>query len=385
MMYLSLSAFTIYFSSINPVFFFFFFFSSRRRHTRFSRDWSSDVCSSDLVVDRIHDDLHERAHDLSSARRAAHEERAVVAEDDRRRAGPEHALTGGDRIWPTRTRIEPVHPVGHHDPGALRHDRGAEAAAELGCERNEHTVLVDGVHVRRVWQVGHRAEPLLEGLAQSDGDAVKALGASLRVRAEVLAVEGLQRVRYGRAAGEARQRQDTVLAIAERLRGPLGRLVGREVLAGQDAAQGANVLDDRRAKLTLVERARSVASQRLERAREIGLLQTLRRLEAGRRPIGWAAGPVVHTLRLGIAVQPCRVRAEDERPVPIHHEAVVRETDGGIEQPRPGELSVPAVRELVRGDGSWDAEREGPFDVRVTFHRRPAVHPGACVATRELE
>src|SRR5690606_40083051 len=24
-------------------------FSSRRRHTRFSRDWSSDVCSSDLV------------------------------------------------------------------------------------------------------------------------------------------------------------------------------------------------------------------------------------------------------------------------------------------------------------------------------------------------
>src|SRR2546422_1524831 len=28
----------------------FFFFSSRRRHTRCSRDWSSDVCSSDLDV-----------------------------------------------------------------------------------------------------------------------------------------------------------------------------------------------------------------------------------------------------------------------------------------------------------------------------------------------
>src|SRR5207302_8300597 len=27
-----------------------FFFSSRRRHTRFSRDWSSDVCSSDLKI-----------------------------------------------------------------------------------------------------------------------------------------------------------------------------------------------------------------------------------------------------------------------------------------------------------------------------------------------
>src|SRR2546430_5537744 len=28
---------------------FFFFFSSRRRHTRFDCDWSSDVCSSDLI------------------------------------------------------------------------------------------------------------------------------------------------------------------------------------------------------------------------------------------------------------------------------------------------------------------------------------------------
>src|SRR5690625_5867958 len=28
--------------------FFLFFFSSRRRHTRWPRDWSSDVCSSDL-------------------------------------------------------------------------------------------------------------------------------------------------------------------------------------------------------------------------------------------------------------------------------------------------------------------------------------------------
>src|SRR5690606_39513141 len=34
------------------------FLSSRRRHTRFSRDWSSDVCSSDLggVVHRTVDD-----------------------------------------------------------------------------------------------------------------------------------------------------------------------------------------------------------------------------------------------------------------------------------------------------------------------------------------
>src|SRR6266702_5097715 len=32
---------------------FLFFFSSRRRHTRWPRDWSSDVCSSDLEVGRL--------------------------------------------------------------------------------------------------------------------------------------------------------------------------------------------------------------------------------------------------------------------------------------------------------------------------------------------
>src|SRR5690348_11146769 len=31
--------------------YFFFFFSSRRRHTRWTGDWSSDVCSSDLLGD----------------------------------------------------------------------------------------------------------------------------------------------------------------------------------------------------------------------------------------------------------------------------------------------------------------------------------------------
>src|SRR5699024_11762964 len=37
-----------------------FFFSSRRRHTRSKRDWSSDVCSSDLTVHRGHDERLDR-------------------------------------------------------------------------------------------------------------------------------------------------------------------------------------------------------------------------------------------------------------------------------------------------------------------------------------
>src|SRR5437870_8183400 len=43
-------------------FLYFFFFSSRRRHTRWPRDWSSDVCSSDLL----------KASDIDSKRMVIH-------------------------------------------------------------------------------------------------------------------------------------------------------------------------------------------------------------------------------------------------------------------------------------------------------------------------
>src|SRR5687768_17910497 len=50
-------------------YFFFFFFSSRRRHTRCSRDWSSDVCSSDLPFMRRRDGssatMSTRVHSIS--------------------------------------------------------------------------------------------------------------------------------------------------------------------------------------------------------------------------------------------------------------------------------------------------------------------------------
>src|SRR5690606_39704843 len=55
-----------------------FYFASGRRHTRFSRDWSSDVCSSDLGnLLRRHDahdvylDAAARIADLEGVRRAA--------------------------------------------------------------------------------------------------------------------------------------------------------------------------------------------------------------------------------------------------------------------------------------------------------------------------
>src|SRR5690625_5848625 len=42
-----------------------FFFSSRRRHTRWPRDWSSDVCSSDLGDTTINLDARE-ANEISA-------------------------------------------------------------------------------------------------------------------------------------------------------------------------------------------------------------------------------------------------------------------------------------------------------------------------------
>src|SRR5206468_10100400 len=42
--------FDVFFYGITHVSIFFFFFSSRRRHTISDRDWSSDVCSSDLSL-----------------------------------------------------------------------------------------------------------------------------------------------------------------------------------------------------------------------------------------------------------------------------------------------------------------------------------------------
>src|SRR5437762_7942343 len=40
-----------------------FFFSSRRRHTRYIGDWSSDVCSSDLIkAEPLFDSRHDSTH-----------------------------------------------------------------------------------------------------------------------------------------------------------------------------------------------------------------------------------------------------------------------------------------------------------------------------------
>src|SRR5690348_18403771 len=72
-----------------------FFFSSRRRHTRWTGDWSSDVCSSDLthryaaVIDRKLLTRRTLWHWRGIARFVRSEERRV-GEECRARRGPVH-------------------------------------------------------------------------------------------------------------------------------------------------------------------------------------------------------------------------------------------------------------------------------------------------------
>src|SRR2546422_8562840 len=88
-----------------------FFFSSRRRHTRCSRDWSSDVCSSDL-------------HPESRGPAVAVE--LAVAEG----AGPVHQPPVASRT-PQVLRLAACNGLGVETIRAQRRDRSEEHTSEL--------------------------------------------------------------------------------------------------------------------------------------------------------------------------------------------------------------------------------------------------------------
>src|SRR5579863_1669230 len=91
--------------------FVFFFFSSRRRHTRWTGDWSSDVCSSDLADGAAQLDAH-CATFATSAEVRAHCEATTFDPmwDAARRA----ALDNAARHWPSLSRRP-----GHRRTGAV--------------------------------------------------------------------------------------------------------------------------------------------------------------------------------------------------------------------------------------------------------------------------
>src|SRR5215813_12638306 len=121
-----------------------FFFSSRRRHTRCGRDWSSDVCSSDLIevgADLVLADLDEPEAQRLPARRG----QAVLRADAEREAGRKPvARERADELrppWPVGVvgrdadlarlagahAVEPLLERGEELPGAA-HDRDGPAA-----------------------------------------------------------------------------------------------------------------------------------------------------------------------------------------------------------------------------------------------------------------
>src|SRR5690606_9590022 len=90
------------------------FFSSRRRHTSFSRDWSSDVCSSDLCVDG------------DTARPILERDGAVAAHMPR----PLHGVAVGERD----RRREPVAFEGAAAGRCLLSCLGGERCGQCECE-----------------------------------------------------------------------------------------------------------------------------------------------------------------------------------------------------------------------------------------------------------
>src|SRR6266487_5426765 len=104
--------------------FFFFFFSSRRRHTRWTGDWSSDVCSSDLPT---------------GAAQAQREHTLLAGPESQRERVP-----AGDELEPSRDLDQQL------EPGSS--DLGLERDLERDLVVLEHALAVElepGAHVRR--------------------------------------------------------------------------------------------------------------------------------------------------------------------------------------------------------------------------------------------
>src|SRR3989449_7498146 len=104
----------------------FFFFSSRRRHTRCSRDWSSDVCSSDLDGRPVLERLKAMARG-SLARATASDHLWLVLADGVARAGTREALLATvDSVGVSARRLDLTAAV-----GAATRLRSEEHTSEL--------------------------------------------------------------------------------------------------------------------------------------------------------------------------------------------------------------------------------------------------------------
>src|SRR5690606_26760422 len=158
---------------------YYFFFSSRRRHTRFSRDWSSDVCSSDLdehvLVGGVSDDRARIRCDVDDARPGTQQ---VGAGEDGKQFHGRGQLSFDDVERPSLpVPVVGVYARSHHQLALVRlgdvhvygvgHDDGrVHRLQQFGDQRLERMGLQRGAHAQLVQQ--HRG--VARG-AQCDGAA----------------------------------------------------------------------------------------------------------------------------------------------------------------------------------------------------------------------
>src|SRR5690625_7259685 len=108
----------------------FFFFSSRRRHTRWPRDWSSDVCSSDLIS--LDGDLDRSFSDNTEERFKAYGWQVIRVEDgndlNEIRAAIKEAQANKDQ--PTLIEIKTI--IGYGSPN--KSNSSTSHGAPLGTD-----------------------------------------------------------------------------------------------------------------------------------------------------------------------------------------------------------------------------------------------------------
>src|SRR5438067_7819355 len=224
---------------------FFFFFSSRRRHTRSKRDWSSDVCSSDL--DAVAEAVEE----------------AVL----------------------------------HHLPGRLRQlgwiaVRGEELARDLE-ERAPVDARLDGCDdaVERLLAQHVPLAQLIGDLADDVGARHVGVDAGLAVLREEIEGDRLARQDRAVAAFVTDRRLRTVRD---------DELVGVRTMLAEDALDlGLDALRRERLAAELERPVHARAAEQLARDVERGLARTLPPAEAGKLGRGLPAAPVGEEVAVG--------------------------------------------------------------------------------------
>src|SRR5947209_20508254 len=108
--------------------FVFFFFSSRRRHTRYWRDWSSDLCSSDLVPRR-----QVAAEPVDHHDRADRPGRAQCLRSEERRVGKECR----SRWWPDHEKKKKEARVAQDECNNIREADSRRDVERTWCSREQ--------------------------------------------------------------------------------------------------------------------------------------------------------------------------------------------------------------------------------------------------------